>query len=134
IIVPQSFPVIMQPEIPLLQLRFIQGERRFLSITEQENLQQEKQIVSNTKSAIEFTENGVVLNLDLQGTPKNLVATVTGKPLDLSKRDEDATIYFSEKSQPNDSLFLEPEQFLLASLIEHVRIPPHLCAEMLPFR
>jgi len=132
LIVPQSFPIILNQGDTLMQLRMFQGERQFLSIPEMESLQKEHGIVKAKKA--KFTADGALLRLNLHTTPSNLVAQVIGKPVNLRQFDQDPKAYFAEKPLYEDTLFLEPDQFLLATTVERVRVPTGYCAEMVAFK
>jgi dCTP deaminase len=132
LIVPQSFPIILSQGDALVQLRLFQGQRQFLSIPEMQAEQKAHSIIKGSK--VQFTDHGAALRLSLHGTPSNLVAQVIGKPVNLRRFDQDPHIYFNEKPRDNDALFLEPNQFLLATTVERVRVPTNLCAEMIAYR
>jgi dCTP deaminase len=132
LIVPQSFPIILSQGDALMQLRLFQGQRQFLSPVEMEAEQKTHGIIKGKK--VKMTEEGALLRLNLHGTPSNLVAQVIGRPINLRQFDQDPHAYFSEKPLYDDALFLEPNQFLLATTVERVRVPTHLCAEMVAFK
>ena len=132
LIVPQSFPIILNQGDALLQLRLFKGHRQFLSTAEMDTVQKTHAII--TCKNPEFTDQGAVLRLNLHGNPGNLVAQVIGRPIHLRGHKENPRVYFTEKPLYEDTLFLEPDQFLLATTVERVRVPSHLCAEMIAFR
>ncbi len=134
IVMPESFPIGPTAFTPLVQARFVEGERQYLHKRELEILHALEPLVG-PQSSPSFTDTGLVLHLDLAGRPSNLVGVKGGKPIFLNKkRSLDPHIYFREK--PRDSrgnLFLEPGEFLLARTRERVRIPLLCCAEMSAF-
>jgi dCTP deaminase len=132
LLIPQSFPVRLKKSIPLAQLRIFQGKRLYLS-EKQLTVEQGKHhlIKKATKDAL--TGNGAVLHLDLSCSPSNLVSQRSGKPIDLLDFKQDPRNYFREKRLNHGVLFLEPGEFVLATTIERVRVPNHLCAEMIAF-
>lgn len=132
LLIPQSFPIQIQAGDCLLQLRLFQNQRQFLNLADQAKEQANYQLVQVPNPR--FTDDGVVLRLNLKTKPSNLIAQLTGKPIDLSQFNANPRGYFQEKPLFKETLFLEPNQFLLASTLEEVRVPPHLCAEMLAFR
>jgi dCTP deaminase len=135
VIIPQSFPVKMTSGIALIQVRLFRGQRSFLTKRELLTLHHSYGVVRDSHLVPEFTENGVLLHLDLSGNPSNLVSVGTGNPLSLVKSDKlaDPTKYFREKELHSGSLYLEPGEFLLARAVEKVAMPPLTCAEMLPY-
>jgi dCTP deaminase len=132
LIVPQSFPIILSQGDALMQLRLFQGQRQFLTPAEMEVEQKAHGLIKGKK--LKFTEDGALLRLNLHGDPSNLVAQVIGKPVNLRHFEQDPKAYFAEKPLYDDALFLEPNQFLLATTVERVRVPTHLCAEMIAFK
>jgi dCTP deaminase len=135
LVVPQSFPIQVRASDSLAQLRLFNGKRTFLDgMTHLKRLQPECGLVTGPAEPV-FTHDGVLLHLDLHGSPSNLVANRVGKPVDLAaRRSLDPRPFFREKMlDDNGNLILEPDEFILASTIEGLAIPLSLCAEMVPF-
>ncbi|OGE86640.1 MAG: hypothetical protein A3J48_01725 [Candidatus Doudnabacteria bacterium RIFCSPHIGHO2_02_FULL_46_11] len=136
LIVPQSFPVRAFAGQALAQMRIYDGQRTFLTKEQMQELHKTERLVANDDIEALITDEGLHLHLDLKSNPRDLVAVRGGKPISLKIKDEiDPKIYFREKSTDSSgSLFLEPGEFILAATIEKVRIPPTVCAEMVPYR
>lgn len=132
LIVPQSFPIVLSQGDALVQLRLFNGPRQFLTPEEMEVTHKQYTLVNTPKHR--FTEDGMMLRLNLIGTPSNLVAQVIGKPINLQRFDQNPHVYFTEKPLDEDALFLESDQFMLATTVERVRVPMGLCAEMTAFK
>lgn len=136
LVIPQSFPVRALYGQSFVQMRLYEGPREYLNKNELEDLHESFGLTTNSNAEPDITEEGLLLHLDVTIKPHALVAVQGGKPLLLTERGSiDPRVYFREKpldSQKN--LFLEPQDFLLAATTETVRIPPGVCAEMLPYR
>lgn len=132
LLIPQSFPIRLIKSIPLAQLRIFQGRRLFLSQKQLASDQAKYELIKQLH-ADALTENGAVLHLDLKGSPSNLVSQRSGKPIDMQRFDQEPRNYFREKRLNHGVLFLEPGEFVLATTVERVRVPGHLCAEMVAF-
>ena len=132
IIIPQSFPITLSKGNVLHQLRFFRGRRRFLDREELEAIHCETPLVTNTDPV--FTDNGIMLHLDLTNGPPPLVSHRMGKSIELGKIGYlDPDLFF--RAKPKDeygNLFLEPYDFMLAPTKEVIEVPPHLCAEIEP--
>jgi dCTP deaminase len=138
IVVPQSFAVRDIVGHDFVQLRLYEGSRRFLSGYELSHTHRQHSLVVNESvhCPARLTNEGLMLHLDLQSySPQYLVAIKNGKPISVRTRDNNPAYYFRYKEKDAQGrLFLEPGEFLLASTMEVVYIPPHLCAEMVPYQ
>jgi dCTP deaminase len=134
IMVPQSFNISEVRNQDFVQVRIFDGPRRVLWGHELNSLHHKFQIVDNVEPVI--MDDGLILHLDLRNfEPKNLVALRSGKPFSVKSRGIEPKFYFHEKGlDSTGNLFLEPGEFMLASTIERIRVPPHVCVEMLPYR
>ena len=130
LIIPQSFHIVLHEDITLVQMRFFEGERNFLDNKTLEQLHKEEPLVLGQENT-RFESEGLVLHLDLECSPSNLVGQRYGKPIDLALRGQDSSRYFIEKAlDHNQRLTLEPDEFLLAVTQEGLCIPPQYCGEM----
>jgi dCTP deaminase len=132
VIVPQSFPIVLTQGISLVQLRLFHGKRRLLKEADVREEQARNGIVQGNGEPV-IRKHNIVLHLDLKGQPANLIAQRTLKPIDLRRRDQNPHDYFFEKAFHDNVLFLEPDQFLMATTIERVRIPTNMTGEMIAY-
>lgn len=130
----QSFPVILHEGDTLIQVRLYNGNRKLLSGQELQRIHKETPLVYHDDHPI-FTPEGILLHLDLQGSPSNLVSIPNGNLVDLHERQSvDPTDHFREKRLERDgTLMLEPHEFVLATTKERLRILPWMSTEMLPY-
>jgi len=74
----QSFPVILRPGDTLMQIRLFKGVRDILTGVQLKKIHQEDPLVSGTLKPV-FTNEGILLHLDLTGAPSNLVSIPNGR-------------------------------------------------------
>lgn len=138
--IPQSFPIKPHPGVKLAQLRLFKGNRKIVHRHALMQIQQDDPLVTDIKQGKymppdlkpEFSADGLVLHLDLTGTPSHLMARDVEMPIDLKgRRNHCPAHYFYEKGfDRRGNLSLRPGEFILASSKEKIRIPSYLSAEM----
>ncbi|MBX4187605.1 MAG: 2'-deoxycytidine 5'-triphosphate deaminase [Candidatus Doudnabacteria bacterium] len=117
----------------MVQVRLYDGPSRPLWGGELEMLHRSCPLVDNIEPTI--VPEGLILHLDLESYyPEYLVSTSTRKPISIKARGVDPTGYFYIKPMGSGNiLYLDPGEFLLASSIESIRVPPYACVEMVPY-
>ncbi len=78
----------------------------------------------------------IMLSVDLEhtdGRPVGYLARRYLPPIDLRRRDLPIERYWVPLPPAPDGHVLEPEQFYIFATRERLRIPPQLCAELIPF-
>jgi dCTP deaminase len=135
LVVPQSFPIQLRSGDSLAQLRVISQQRTYLAgDTELKRLHLTSNLVHGVQRPF-FSKEGLVLHLDLAGTPSNLLSKPGNIVVDLAVRKQLAAAdYFAEKPLDHwGNLILNPGEFAIATTIERLSIPPAYSAEMIPF-
>ena len=134
----RSFPIKVQTNLSLNQIRLFKGDSR-LNECEVQNMHESRPIVFTKpgqygQSTPITRDNSVGLSVDLKGTSEGIGfrAKKNSGLLDLSRpRYYDPSAFwdpiFAEEGQ---SLILEPEDFYILSSAESVSVPPELAAEM----
>ncbi|AKM84954.1 MAG: putative 2-deoxycytidine 5-triphosphate deaminase, dCTP deaminase [candidate division Kazan bacterium GW2011_GWA1_50_15] len=135
LVIPQSIIVALYKSVALVQLRIFRGERAFLSNCELRRLHASHSLIDNSDIQPVIEDDHFLIRANLRDNPSNLVVTGTRRPLKLkAKRSVDPRIYFRVKELDSQgALWLEPGEFALIGSIEKIRIPHHVCAEMVPF-
>jgi len=135
ILVPQSFYVKLQSGVSLTQLRIFRGERKFLDNQALRELHSKYGLIDNPGLEPVIDDDHLILRIDLQSNPSNLVITGTRKPILLTAKGTiEPKVYFRVKQlDGNGGLWLEPDEFALLATVERVRIPVGVCAEMVSF-
>jgi dCTP deaminase len=80
-------------------------------------------------------DGGILLSVDLEGTaPVGYLARRHMPPIDLGRRNLPVDRYWVPiPPSGEDGVVLEPEQFYIFATRERLRIPPDVCAELVPF-
>jgi dCTP deaminase len=139
-ITPQSFHVAVRRGDTLTQLRLARG-RPGLDVATLRARQEERPLCTwsdgSRAPVVEDPTPGVMLSIDLLshgGAPVGYLARRHQPPIDLSRRDLAVDRYWTRIVESTDRGFvLEPEQFYIFATRERLRIPPDLCAELVPF-
>ena len=141
-ITPQSFHVGVRRGDCLGQLRLARGRPR-LATDALIALQASDPAVywSNGRPAPVETDTdtpGVQMSVDLHDGDNGVVGYLALRhrpPIDLARRDLPRDRYWTpiRLDRSEDGYVLEPEQFYIFATRERLRIPPHLCAELVPF-
>ncbi len=141
-IVPQSFHVAVRRGDCLSQLRLASGPAT-LDSTELRELQGKHPLCSWSDNSpapvIEGPVASILLSVDLiaqSGGPVGYQARRHQPPVDLQQRDLPAERWWNPLAQTPEAghgQVLEPEQFYIFATRERLRIPPELCAELVPY-
>lgn len=140
-ITPQSFHVAVRRGDSLGQLRLARGRPR-LGNDELVRLQETDPVVSwSDGRPAPVTDDelpGIQMSVDLHEGDGGIVGYTALRhrpPIDLARRDLDRARYWTPitADRQSDGHVLEPEQFYIFATRERLRIPPHLCAELVPY-
>lgn len=140
-ITPQSFHVLVRRGDCLGQLRLGSGRAR-LGPEELARVQETDPAVSwSDGRPAPVTDDelpGVQMSVDLHEGDDGVVGYLAQRhrpPIDLARRDLDRARYWTpiRADRQSDGYVLEPEQFYIFATRERLRIPPHLCAELVPY-
>lgn len=140
-IVPRSFAIVVRPGDSLVQIRFARGPAR-LEDDEIRDLAHRRGIVVGAggeplpPAELRYNE-GVFLSVRLTASdPSELIGYRARKntpPIDLGHRGMPIARHWETIHPADGPVILEPDEFYLFSSKERVRIPPAVCAEMVPF-
>lgn len=141
-VVPRSFPIVLRPGDALAQLRFQNGDP----------VLSDNDIAGFAASAGPLVgpdaypipsdglpiSGGVFLSVDLEsreGAPVAYRARRNAPPVDLRcvASYPWQQYWDSIHTRPNDPIILEPDEFYIFGSRERLRIPPTVCAELVPF-
>lgn len=140
-ITPQSFHVAVRRGDTLSQLRLARG-RPGLQAGELSQWQEARPLCTwsdgSSAPVVEDPTPGVLLSIDLLSAGPSASVGYTARrhqpPIDLARRDLPIDQYWTPIAETRDrSYVLEPEQFYIFATRERLRIPPELCAELVPF-
>ncbi len=140
-VTPQSFHVGVRRGDTLGQLRLARGRPR-LAVPEMEQLQASNPVVywSDGRPApvADLDTPGIEMSVDLHEGDEGVVGYAAQRfrpPIDLRRRDLDRRRYWTPipAERSGEGFVLEPEQFYIFATRERLRIPPDLCAELVPF-
>jgi dCTP deaminase len=140
-ITPQSFHIAVRRGDTLGQLRLARGRPR-LGAEALAALQERSPAVywSDGRAApiAEPDTPGIEMSVDLHEGHAGIVGYAAQRfrpPIDLRHRGLDRDRYWSplRADQAGEGFVLEPEQFYIFATRERLAIPPHLCAELVPF-
>jgi dCTP deaminase len=141
-VTPQSFHVGVRRGDCLAQVRFGRGDAR-LTAEELAEVQAHDPVVvwSDGRPAPVAREGGtpgLELSVDLlegDGDVVGYTALRHRAPIDLARRDLPRDRHWTplRADTTNEGHVLEPEAFYIYATRERLRIPPHLCAELVPF-
>ena len=141
-VVSRTFPLRIEPDMTLVQLRLFCGEDGPLNEVELQQLQDRVGLVRNRSRSkpleAPLLEEGIGLSLDLSGDENGVVgyrAKRNSPMLDYGQRDQDWRRYWEQVYRDPDAkrLVLEPEEFYLLLSQEAVSVPPEVGAEMVPY-
>lgn len=136
-ITPQSFHVAVRRGDCLGQLRLASGKPG-LSADELSEQQERDPLCMWSDGSAAPVDDGpvpsVMLSVGLEGPgPVGYQARRHQPPVDLARRNLSVDRYWSPLHPNEDGHVLEPEQFYIFATRERLRIPPHLCAELVAF-
>lgn len=141
-VVPRSFAVRLRPGDSLAQLRFQVGDPQLSDGEVAELLDREAIVLSAGLQALHARDlriaEGVFLSVHLKGADGDVVGYKARKntsPLDLRAKGTLPRHHYWERIETHTGLpiILEPDEFYIFSSKELVRLPPNVCAEMVPF-
>ncbi|MCB9555551.1 MAG: 2'-deoxycytidine 5'-triphosphate deaminase [Deltaproteobacteria bacterium] len=144
-IVPRSFPIRLRADDTLAQLRICQGGLGQLSDDElRHEIAEHQLILAEDGHPIPVEElaldDGVFLTVYVASSRYDetigFSAKKTTPVVDLRRRDHTRRRFWNYIPSPHrrrDHLILHPNEFYIFSSRERVVIPPHLCAEMVPY-
>ncbi len=137
-ITPQSFHVGVRRGDTLGQLRLGRGRPR-LGVGELSRRQASQPVVywkdGRPAPVLDEDTPGVQMSVDLHEGNGGVIGYSARRyrpPIDLRRRDLDRAHYWTP-IKFGDDVVLEPEQFYIFATRERLRIPPDLCAELVPF-
>ena len=137
-VVPRSFPIRVREGDSLAQLRFMVGdptldddETRALMASEPIIVAPESLPLGHARLRV---DGGVFMsvNLSAEGTVGYRAKRNTGA-IDLRGRHPISHFWERIYHRPSEPLLLEPDEFYILRSNELVRLPPSVCAEMVPF-
>lgn len=141
-VVPRSFPVCLNSETPIAQLRFVRRALVDVDAAELAAAHGRSPVVRYTPvdSAMDATvrtdHNDLILTASTRGAKREIVGFRARKHaplLDLGRvGDEDPTLFWTPLFS-SDELILEPGEFYLLRSRELLSVPPDMVAEMVPF-
>lgn len=140
-VVPRSFPIVVRMGDTLSQIRFQCGPSQLDDVDLRTELEQEPMVIDRAGRPLDTRAlrlgQGLFLSVHLRGAQGDIVgyrARKTARPIDLASRDLPRERFWERVSWAKDEpVILEPEEFYIFASRELVRLPPHLCAEMVPF-
>lgn len=137
-VVPRSFPVRVREGDSLAQLRFVIGDPTLDDAETRALLASEPIFVTPERlplgDAALRVEAGVFMSVDLstEGTIGYRAKRNTGA-IDLRGKHRISHFWERIYHRPSEPLLLEPDEFYILRSNELVRLPPGVCAEMVPF-
>ena len=139
-ITPQSFHVGVRRGETLSQLRLAKG-RPELKAEELLDYQRSSPLClwsdGTAAPVLESWPPGVLLSIDLhgeEGAPVGYLAKRHQPPVELASRNLPVHRYWTGLNRDDEQgQVLEPEQFYIFATRERLKIPPGLCAELVPF-
>ena len=143
-IVPRAFPIRLRAGDRLAQLRLARDTPAALSDDELRHEIAKHQLIRTDDGLPIPVENlalqeGVFLTVHVSGKRDNTIgyrARKSTPTVDWQRTDHPRRPYWeyiSAQSRRNDRLILQPDEFYIFSSRQRVVIPPHLCAEMVPY-
>lgn len=136
---PRSFPIFLEENETLIQLRFFNSDTRFIE-AELQILFEKYQLLWYAGNSFKYEEikitdsdGSIILTLDLSN--KELVGyrcTSHNHVLDFSKRDYNSEYFFEPVKMDRSHIRLKAGEFYIFSTREAVRVPPDLACEMVP--
>ncbi len=140
-IVSRTFPLLIRPDMTMVQLRLFTGDDPFLTDGELAELHESVGLMSDFETELlapPSLDNGLGLSLDLRGDENGIVgyrAKRNTEVLDYGKLGQEWRRFWEPVYRDVDSsrLVLEPEEFYLLLSQEAITIPPSLAAEMVPY-
>jgi dCTP deaminase len=140
-VVPRSFPIMVHAGDALSQLRFQCGPSQIDDADLRRELDLEPMVIDRAGRPLDPRAlrlgQGLFLSVHLRGAQGDTVgyrARKTARPIDLRARDLPKERFWERVAWTKDEpVILEPDEFYIFASRELVRLPPHLCAEMVPF-
>lgn len=140
-VVPRSFPIVVRAGDTLSQLRFQCGPSQLDDADLRSELELEPMVIDRAGRPVDPRSlrlgQGLFLSVHLRGAQGDTVgyrARKTARPIDLAARDLPRERFWERVLWTKDEpVILEPDEFYIFASRELVRLPPHLCAEMVPF-
>lgn len=141
-VVPRSFAIRVRPDDCLAQIRFQTGTTRLTDAETRVFLDTGDVIVSPGLRVMRSTDlrisQGVFLSVYLGQRRDELIGYRARKnqpPIDLRGigKSSSARYWDSIHHRPGQPVILEPDEFYIFASKEQVRLPPSICAEMVPF-
>lgn len=132
-VIPRSWPVIVQRDQTLTQARLLMGSSP-LSDYNLQQLNREEGLVYNSggEKCAAHLDNGLLLSVDLSQEVVGYRALPCSKPVDLSKI-QSSKDYFTPVSARRGELLLERGNFYILSTKEYLRVPPQVAVEMVAY-
>ena len=137
-VVPRSFPIRVREGDSLAQLRFVMGDPTLDDAETRALMAREPIIVAPDDLRLGRAglriDNGVFMsvNLSAEDTVGYRAKRNTGA-IDLRGRHPISHFWERIYHRPSEPLLLEPDEFYILRSNELVRLPPSVCAEMVPF-
>ena len=141
-IVSRTFPLRIEPDMTMVQLRLFVGEDGVVDEHRLRELHERVGLVSDFERSKPLTapplDEGVGLSLDLRGDDNGVVgyrAKRNAETLDFGKVGQEWRRFWEPVYRDVDAerLVLEPEEFYLLMSQEAVSVPPEVAAEMVPY-
>jgi dCTP deaminase len=140
-VVARSFPIIVRAGDTLSQLRFQCGPSQLDDADLRGELEQEPMVIDRAGRPLDPRSlrlgQGLFLSVHLRGAQGDIVgyrARKTARPIDLRSRELPRERFWERVAWAKDEpVILEPDEFYIFASRELIRLPPHLCAEMVPF-
>jgi len=139
-ITPLSFPVLIRPDLALVQMRIRNGDAR-LSGRDVAIMHSHKGIFLDKKGSVipmndlKQAEHGIYLHVDLDRDIVGFVSrgNVTDALSLSSKEVNDPLEYWEPIPRPRSRLIIDRDRFYLLSTKERIRIPTNLCGDIAPY-
>ena len=143
LVTPNTFPVIISPDLTLNQVRFFNQDTRLDELGLEMNFEANGGLLfSSGGEMIRYKDvkhsdkdGSILLSLGLNLGISGFEAVETGEPIDLSlKRHYDPKNFFRQVSTFDNNKFivLKVGTFYILSIKEFVRVPPNFACEMRP--
>lgn len=141
-VVPRSFPIRLRTGDSLAQIRFAAGDAEMTDDDVRAALEEEPIVVGDDGKVMTAADlkidRGLYLSVRMSGEEGQVIGFRARKntpPIDLRAVGQVPVFRYWEHIafREGDPIILEPDEFYIFSSRELVRLPPNICAEMVPF-
>jgi len=129
---PRAFNVRISDGTSLVQMRVVDGERWFIDKHNLTVIDRQTSLTVDNQSKLD--ETGLILSLSVDSEMPMAFARNTGRVMDWNDKGLDPFAFFCPKVPDEHGVtYLETGDFVLACTKELIRVPEHVCAELLAF-